>query len=251
MTIKFIVAGAVLMSAGAHAEVLGPYARTLLPAQDGAEVPRNVAPWMRVYTLPVGGWTVGFDGSAQGIGATEVEAGTYGRDFVHQLTPPLLPPNTVVSFTNGVTITFTTTEEIDETPPAGFAGDVTDIRGQRIDTTNWFADNLLVELCLPSINEEPVVVEVTTSESTVPRVFSGSVRCEDDTQFGIAVNLYGAEPREVCFDAVAIDVAGLRSPTYSFCTGVQDDNPEASCAAAPPGCMWLMLGALALRRRRR
>jgi len=116
----------------------------------------------------------------------------------------------------------------------------------------WFgAEGYEIDLCLPALTiDEPVLARLTGEGLTPLLLETAGGFCGDGPGLSLAFVLDGGEERAVCFEVVAIDVAGNESAPFPFCYDLVNDDAEGCAQTSSPTSMLLALTAFMLGRRR-
>jgi uncharacterized protein (TIGR03382 family) len=255
---------ALLLSLDVAAEaiaVVDGFTHTFPLSDDGRLQPRNLRPLAfgsvpnpPVFTLARG------DGSVVAVDGAVVDAAQFGGApggiFAVAL-PELLASEAVTleaacdGCFNDAVFTFVVGDDVDDVAPA--FGDGT---GRFTFTGNVGGNGLFgrtgfeVELCVPSLlADEPVMLRVQGEGLTTPHLGSPGDSCTDGSAgLSTAFIIEGGQPRDVCVDVIAIDVAGQESAPITVCGALEAS--EGGCAASPTPTV-AMAGLLLLLRRRR
>ena len=262
---KALALGALLSTtAVAEPPIVAPLIVDSFPGEvdgDGIIVaPRNVRPLM--FTRDVSGpWLMTVDGVTTEVLASELAS---QQTAVFALSPGVLDAGVLVDFeAAGQLRSFAISDDVDETPPLGFAGELGATFAAGFGANELNIVGLEFEACLPTVDDEDVAVLVTGEGFDGQLVAGSSAICGDDDGRGILLLIDDATPRRGCWEAVAVDAAGNESAPYAFCVDLENQDAEGpvsafverfGCAATPTTSMWCLVAGLVgltLRRQRR
>lgn len=232
-------------------------------ADEGVLRPRNLRPLAFGAPPSTPGFTlVRSDDSVVAVEAVEVDAGIelgFNGTRVFAVTLPELAGSEAVRLevvcdacTGVRSFGFAIGDEIDEVTPTfregvGRLESATGIGGNVLPLRSGFE----VSVCLPSLQEsEDVMVRLSGPDLLTPILAAGRPVCSTTEGVSVTFQVDGGVEREICVDAVAIDVAGQESVPITVCGDLVD---RYGCAAArlPPPVSVLGLSLIVLRRRRR
>jgi hypothetical protein len=255
---------ALLLSLDVAAEaitIVDGFTQTFPASDDQRLQPRNLRPlaFGRAPTPPVFTLTRG-DGSVVLVDGAAIEVAPFdgAPDVIFAIALPELLVGEAIALeascegcVNQAVFGYAIGEDVDDVAPAFGDGAGRFTYADGIGGNGLFGrTGFEVELCLPALlADEPVMLRIDGDALATPLLsVSGSVCSDGSAGLSASFGVDGGEPRDICVDVVAIDVAGHESAPITVCDAVEAS--EGGCAAAPTPTV-AMAGLLLLLRRRR